>query len=407
MTSARKTFLWMGALSVLTLVLGALREFVIARDLQTSGAADLFFRGLVVVGASRNFGLALFRARWIPVGPQTSSRELLARDLPTLVAIVAVALAGLAALLAGAEWLDPASWVFAVAIVLAVFGGAVRALAERAGLELQGIVLDWSLPLGTIVGAVTIGHGALGPVVGMTGGLAVGIIGLAPIVFGRARFRSSAADKTVAQHFTRWLLLDTLTYVNLGLLEGAVSKFAFAEGGYAVLNYAYLFINAALAVPTAAATVVSLRIASSGAPNAQRRLRGWAVVAGAVVGTGVLATWAGLGLAPIRGLIDGAAGWSMCDAIRPLVLYAVPFAALRLANTVGRQFRVATDPRRLIGWDVIGLVARTIALIVGAHYLDILASPLALALAEVIQLATWVRADPHPTGASSHSDTSA
>ena len=65
---ARSTFLWMGSLSVITLVLGVLREFVIARGLRASGSADDFFRGLVIVGACRNFGLALFRARWIPLG---------------------------------------------------------------------------------------------------------------------------------------------------------------------------------------------------------------------------------------------------------------------------------------------------------------------------------------------------
>ncbi|MEX1364010.1 MAG: hypothetical protein AB1Z98_12845, partial [Nannocystaceae bacterium] len=34
--SARSTFVWMGMLSVVTLVLGVLREFVIARDLRAS-----------------------------------------------------------------------------------------------------------------------------------------------------------------------------------------------------------------------------------------------------------------------------------------------------------------------------------------------------------------------------------
>lgn len=392
MSTAKKTFVWMGALSVVTLLLGVLREFVIARDLQTSGAADLFFRGLVVVGASRNFGLALFRARWIPIGPQVTARQLLMRERGTIAAIIAVAIVGLAGLLAGPDWHDPAAWVFIVAVVLAVIGGAVRALAERAGMEREGFMLEWALPLGTIAGGLLVGRGAFGPALGITAGTALGLAALAPRVFGRGAPEStgSGRDDTAAT-LTRWLLVDTLIYVNLGLLESVVSKFVFSEGGFALLNYAYLFVNAALAVPTAAATVVSLRIASDGGVDAQRRLRGWAAVAGIGIGAAVLAVWAGLGLGPVQRAVDAAAGWAFCDAIRPVVLYAVPFAGLRLANTVGRQYLVAHDPRRLIGWDLGGFVLRAVALTVGALYIDILASPLALAVAELVQLGAWVR----------------
>ena len=51
MSHARTTFVWMAVLSAGTLVLGMLRELVIAQHLQASASADLFFRGVVVVGA--------------------------------------------------------------------------------------------------------------------------------------------------------------------------------------------------------------------------------------------------------------------------------------------------------------------------------------------------------------------
>ena len=73
MSKTRKALLWMAGLSLVSLLLGLLREFWIARELRASGEADLFFRGLVVVGAARGFGLAMFRARWIPVPPPVSA----------------------------------------------------------------------------------------------------------------------------------------------------------------------------------------------------------------------------------------------------------------------------------------------------------------------------------------------
>ena len=51
MSRTRQTLLWMAGLSLVTLCLGVLREFWIARELRASGEADLFFRGLV----ERNF----------------------------------------------------------------------------------------------------------------------------------------------------------------------------------------------------------------------------------------------------------------------------------------------------------------------------------------------------------------
>lgn len=393
LSSGARTFLWMGAFSVVTLVLGALREFVIARDLQASGAADLFFRGLVVVGACRNFGTALFRARWVPVGPGVSAAELMRRELRTLGVIAVVAIAALFAF-AGRDWGDPAVLVFAVGVVLAIAGAAVRALAERAGFERRAFVLEWALPIGTIIGAIAIGRGALGPAVGITGGLAVGVGLLAPSVLWGSASTASEGKGEDASGRTKWLLIDTLAYVNLGLLDAALSQHIFDEGGYALLNYGWLFVNAALAVPSAAATVVALRLSSEGGAAAHRKLRAWAAIAGLVVGGGVALVWALLAWDPIAIRVDRAAGWAMSEAIRPVILYAVPFAALRLANTVGRQYQVANDPKSLLPYDFTGLAARAAVLLIGVHYIGILASPLAVAVAELVQLAAWLRPPP-------------
>jgi hypothetical protein len=392
MSSARRTFLWMGALSVVTLLLGAIRELVIARDLQASGAADLFFRGLVVVGSARAVGLSLFRARFIPVGSGTTTLALLREELRTCALIVVVAISALGVMLTPAEWGEPTAWVFVVAIVLAVIGGAIRALAERAGFERRGFVLEWSLPLGSIAGAILLSRGALGPTVGITVGLLVGVVALLPVMFDRAREIGTPDAATPRRPQTRWLLLDTLIYVNLGWVEGGLSQYVFAAGGFALLNYASLFINAALAVPSAAATVVALRIAGWGDVAAHRRVRGWALLAAAIVAGAVLAVWAALSWAPVAALVDRAAGWSLASAIAPIVLCSVPFAALRLANTVGRQRIVAHEPRTLIVYDVVGLIARALVLVFGVAYWGLLASPIGLAVAEIIQLTAWVRA---------------
>jgi hypothetical protein len=384
---ARSTFVWMGALSVITLLLGVLRELVIARGLRASGSADLFFRGLVIVGACRNFGLALFRARWIPLGMGAGAAALLRQELRAAGFITAVALVGLVVVLGLDAWGSALPWVFVAAVVLAVLGSAVRALAERAGHERLGFVLEWALPLGTIAGALLVGRDALGPALGMTLGLVVGLLALVPSVFLQ---RAAAGGQALAHDpgRTRWLLLDTLLYVNLGLLDATLSPHIFDEGGFALLNYGYLFVNAALAVPTAAATVVALRLSADPA-RARRILHRWAPLAGLLVGATVLVVWALLAWGPVAGRIDAAAGWAITAAIRPLVLASVPFAALRLANTVGRQVRVAEDPRGLWWWDAIGLALRTVVLVVGAAWYGIIASPVALVVGELVQLGAW------------------
>lgn len=384
----RSTFLWMGALSVITLMLGVLREFVIARGLRASGSADLFFRGLVIVGACRNFGLALFRARWIPLGLGPSAAALVRRELPATGLMIVAALVGLVVVLGPDAWSGALPWVFAVAVALAVLGSAVRALAERAGYERRGFVLEWALPLGTIAGALWVGRGALGPALGITVGLLAGLLALVPVVFLQQAASGHALMGPDGSGRTRWLLLDTLLYVNLGLLDASLSPHIFDEGGFALLTYAYLFVNAALAVPTAAATVVALRLAAEPA-RARRILRHWAPLAGLLVGGAVLLVWALIGWGPVAARIDAAAGWAMADAIAPIVLASVPFAALRLANTVGRQARVATDPKGLLPWDLAGLGLRTVVLVVGASWYGILASPVALVVGELFQLGAW------------------
>ncbi len=386
---ARSTFLWMGALSVVTLVLGVLREFVIARDLRASGTADLFFRGLVIVGACRNFGLALFRARWIPLGMGPAAADLLRREGRATGLIMGAALVGLVVVYGAEPWSGPLPWVFVGAVVLAVIGSAVRSLAERAGFERLGFVLEWALPLGTIAGAMLIGRGALGPALGITAGLLVGLLALVPPVF----LQQASGGRSKGEYDptrTRWLLLDTLLYINLGLLDASLSPHIFDEGGFALLTYAYLFVNAALAVPTAAATVVALRLASDPG-RARRILRRWAPIAGVVVGSGVLLVWMLLAWEPVATRIDAAATWDMSSSIRPIVLAAVPFAALRLANTVGRQARVAEDPRGLVRWDLAGLILRTVVLVVGSSLYGVIASPVALVVGELVQLGAWWR----------------
>lgn len=389
-SSARRTFVWMGVLSVVTLLLGVLREFVIARDLRASDSADLFFRGLVIVGAARNFGLALFRARWIPLGPGAAAGDLLRRELRSQGLIVVVALVGLGVVLGPAPWSGPEAWVFVVAVVLAVIGASVRALAERGGYEKRGFVLEWALPVGTIVGAITVGRGALGPAVGITMGLAAGLLALVPPVFLQRASTASSPATDYDPLRTRWLLLDTLMYINLGLLDAVMSPHIFDAGGFALLNYAYLFVNAALAVPTAAATVVALRLASD-PERARRILRRWAPLAALLMGSAVMVVWVALAWAPVAARIDAAAGWAMTDAIRPIVLAAAPFAALRLANTVGRQARVAVEPRGLLAWDGVGLALRTVVLVVGTAWYGVIASPVALVVCELVQLGAWWR----------------
>lgn len=395
MGAMRRTFLGMGAFSAISLLFGVLRELVIARDLQASGAADLFFRGLAVVGASRAVSLSLLRARWIPLGPEADARGLVRRELATCGLLIAAAAVGLLAILGPSELRDPTAWVFAVGIVLAVAGSIVRALAERIGFELRAYAIEWALPIGAILGATLVGRGALGPAIGTVIGLLVGVVALLPTILAPPAVPEQPTDGRVPAP-VRWLLLDTLTYVNLGLLDSALSSRVFADGGLALLNYGYLFVNAALLVPSAAATVVALRIAGTRRSDAQVRLRRWALLASALVGAIVLAAWAGLALPPVSNAVDGAAGWSITGSIRPIILYSVPFAALRLANTVGRQWWVAHDPRRLAPYDLVGLAGRAAIVAIGASFWGVLASPIGLAFAELVQLGAWIRRSERP-----------
>ena len=73
------------------------------------------------------------------------------------------------------------------------------------------------------------------------------------------------------------------------------------------------------------------------------------------------------------------------------MLWSAPFAGLRLANTIGRQFVIATDPQRVLGWDLGGLAGRALILGLGAAVFGLAASPIGLAFAELLQVAAWWR----------------
>lgn len=393
MSKTRKALLWMAGLSLVSLLLGLLREFWIARELRASGEADLFFRGLVVVGAARGFGLALFRARWIPVPPQVPARALLRAEAGTCVVVTGIALIALGLIAGAGAFVDPTLWVFAAAVTLSTTGSAVRALAERAGKERRGFVLEWALPLGAITGALTLPHGALGPALGILVGLVIGFVGLLPVVLSDMAPRTGPegqVKEVVDRGRTRVLLFDALVYTNLGLLEAGLSH-VFATGGFALLNYAYLFVNAALMVPSAAATVVGLRASASGDPTAHAAMRRWAVIAGLVCAGLVIMVGLLLGWAPVATRVDAAVGWPLAAGIGVVVLWSAPYAGLRLANTIGRQFVIATEPRRVVLWDIVGLIGRALLLLFAMQWLGLLASPIGLAFAESVQLLAWWR----------------
>lgn len=384
----RSAFLWMAGLSLVTLLLGATRELWIARELRASGAADLFFRGLVAVSAARVVGLSLYRSRWIPAPREVLGTALLRQERKVSLSLAAAGILALLAIVGPGAWADPTVWVFAVSVTLAVHGAALRALAERAGRERRGFALEWGIPLGTIAGATLLPGGALGPALGMMAGLAVGVAGVWSVVKCPGGHDTKAMPQGPGR--TGALLLDALVYANLGLLDAALSHL-FVVGGFARLNYAYLFVNAAIMVPSAAATVVALRASAGDPARAHAGLRRWAVVggllgAGAVAGVGLLFAWP-----PAAGTVDRLIGWDVAEQTGLLILWSAPFAGLRLANTIGRQSQVAADPRALLPWDLGGIVGRALILGLGAGSIGLVASPLGLAFAEAVQLGAWWR----------------
>jgi hypothetical protein len=389
MSNARAVFVWMAILSAGTLLLGMLRELTIAQQLQASGAADLFFRGVVVVGAARNFTLALLRARWIPLPPGPSPRGLLRAGLPSCTAIALVSVCALAIVIPRAQWLTVESGAFAACVVVAAYGAAIRALSERHGHERLGVVLDWVPLVGTIVGTLAADGVALGAIAGLTCGLAIAMIVQLPTALREHGTAATQARGSVAPGWA--LYIDTLIYVNLGLVDSLLSLYVLDEGDFALLSYGYLFVNAILAVPTAGATILALRVGGRGRIGDAEAMRRWALGAGAVAGIGVASVAAALAWAPVGALVDRAVGWTLAERIVGIVLASAPFAALRLANTIGRQLRVARDPDGLVRWDVIGLVVRAAMLGFGAAWIGPIASPIALALAEAIQLGAWLR----------------
>ena len=393
----------MAGLSLVTLLLGAAREMWIARELRASGDADLFFRGLVVIGAARSVGLSIFRARWIPAPAQLAPRALLAAERSASALLAGAALLALLAVVGPAAWAEPSVWAAGASVLVALVGAALRALSERAGQLRRGFALDWALPLGAIAGAVLLPGGALGPSLGILAGVSVAALGQAAIAWdqgalgGRAAApaRSPVADPAAlpsapAPARTRALVIDAVTYVNLGLVEAALSHL-FAVGGFALINYAFLFVNAALMVPSAAATVLALRLAAEAPADARRRLRRWAALGGLAIAAAVAAIGLALRASPLARLVDAAIGWDVSGETGAIVLLSAPFAGLRLANTIGRQAQVAADPAPLLRWNLAGLAGRALILGVGARAIGVLASPLALTFAELVQLGAWAR----------------
>ena len=186
-----------------------------------------------------------------------------------------------------------------------------------------------------------------------------------------------------------WLLLDALLYGNLGVVDSLFSHLLVA-GSLAVLSYAGLFVNSALMLLTGAVTVVALRMAASSSEG--RSMRRWSLLGGAAVTLGLAAIGLLLGWAPIAGGIEQLLGWDLAGSVRPVVLWSLPYAFLRLANTVGRQRRlVRGDLRGVIGWDLAGLTVRSLLLAAAIGTLGLVAFPVAAAAAELLQLMVWWR----------------
>ncbi len=397
MSHARTTFVWMAVLSAGTLVLGMLRELVIAQHLQASASADLFFRGVVVVGAARNFTLALLRSRWIPLPPGPGAAALLRTGLGACTGVAVASIVTLGVVIPVELWWTPASLTFVACVTVASYGAAVRALAERNGAERRGVVLDWIPLVGTMLGTLWAARGDHALAMGATGGLTLGLLISTVLLWPAASRRGDAgapAPSAVVRTPGLSLYVDTLIYVNLGLVDSLLSMYVFGEGEFALISYSYMFVNAILTVPTAGATILALRLGGRAALADAARLRRWAVVAGGVAGLGVVAMALVLRWSVVAAIIDGAVGWPVAGRIDLLVLASAPFAALRLANTVGRQLRVARDPDGVVSWDLAGLVVRVAMLGFGAAWLGPVASPLALALAEAIQVGCWWRWSP-------------
>ncbi len=396
MSGARQTFAWMAVLSAATLLLGMVRELVIARQMQASEAADLFFRGVVVVNATRSFTLALLRARWIPLPKGPSGAALWRSGLGSCSLVAAIATASLAIVIPRGSWWSPESLVFALCVVIAAYGGAVRALSERHGHERLGVIVDWLPPLGTIVGTLVVARSggalALGAIGGLSSGLLLAALVLVPSAFAVGERDASAPAPARAPGFA--LYLDTLVYVNLGVVDSLMSLYVLGDGDFALLSYGYFFVNAILAVPTAGATILALRAGGVVGAAQAAALRRWSSLGAVIAGVGVALMAAALAWPPLGQLVDRAVGWPVADRIDAIVLASAPFAALRLANTIGRQRRVAQDPDGLVVWDLAGLVLRTAALGLGALAFGPVASPLALALAEAVQLGAWWRWQP-------------
>lgn len=119
-------------------------------------------------------------------------------------------------------------------------------------------------------------------------------------------------------------------------------------------------------------------------------MRRWSLLGGAAVTLGLLVIGLLLGWAPVVELFEQLLGWDLASSVRPVVLWSLPYAFLRLANTIGRQRRlVHGELRGVVAWDVAGIAARSLILALVIGELGLVAFPLAAAAAELLQLGVW------------------
>ncbi len=381
----------MTLLSAGSLLLAVVRELAIARELRATGAADLFLREVAVIGAVRWFTIVLFRARWLPMDNAHTSRELLRKDYKWL-GLVSISAVTITTVIVGPRaWNDPSYWLSCITVGLLPYGGALRVMNERAGRDLLGFVPDWLAPLGAIGTTLAFGHtwGAVAPAAGLLLGLLGGtvLLGLGLLVQPREAIAGRGYSSPPSMIL---LMLDTFVYWNLSLVDAGFSHL-YAEGEYARLNYAYLFVNALLAVPLAASTLLPMRLGASPSPTQRMAVLTWSVGSGALVGAGVATLAWLLGGTFVGTFVDRMAGWQLSERTVDLVLVMLPFAALRQCNTVARQLRLTTDPAGLLRWDFVGLGLRVLVLAWVIPIWGIVASPLGLAVAELFQIPAWWR----------------
>lgn len=376
----RHQFLVMASWSAATLTAGIGRELLLARTLRMSDEADAFFRGWVVLSTIRALTLTVLRVRWLahdrpPENPWSdTSRGLL------LAAVVGWLGMAIALGQASATWLG-ASWALGVAI--AVGSSVPRVLAEASGREGVAFATDVLTPLGTITGVLCWGPSAQSALSGALLGLSVG--GALAAVAARSPSHGAEVPRTPQHSKSTHVVVDTLLYANVGWWDALLSARIYAPGAFAQLNYGFMFVNAVLVVPSAALQVLALRDIERSASSRRWTALGAGISAAAA--TALVAGFLGSSWCPVS--LDRWMGWPMGQSSEGIVWAAVPFAGLKLANTVGRAHRLVKAPRSLWLADGVGWLLRTGLLLALAPLWGALASAWALAAAESVQLVAW------------------